>query len=116
MYQLQLHKTLTPEKWQRYQKHQQLLMIGNEIRRLANGLKEGQNMKSLCECIERTIELIDLTISCQQGSLQKELLRFRDMFTSLYIMDEGEIRGADDYIEKLYILLLYLNSQSAVCA
>lgn len=115
MYQLRLHKTLTPEKWMRYQTHQQLLMIGNEIKRLSNGLKEQQNLQILRECIERCIELIDLTISCQHGSLQKELLRFRDMLTHLYIVDEQNLMKLKNYVENLYIILLQLNSKTFVC-
>lgn len=115
MYQLQLHKTLTTEKWARYQTHQQLLMIGNEINRLLNGLKEKQNTASLRECIERCIELIDLTINCQHGSLQKELLRFRDMLACLYIMNEQKLMELKNYIKNLYIILLQLNSKTFVC-
>ena len=71
--------------------YQQILMIANEINRLRNGIHGGQDIENLKECIERTLELCDLAISGVKEST-KELLRFRELFGELYLLDEDKIK------------------------
>lgn len=113
MYQLQHHKTLTPARWSQHSVDRQIIMIANELNRLVNGIKDNQNFPELKNCMERTIELIDLTVSCQHGSLQKEILRFRDLFVSLYELDEAQLKRSLLTVQKLYYVLLLLNSVSS---
>lgn len=113
MYQLLLHKTLTPEKWNRFPLYQQILMIANEVNRLRNGVHNGQDIGNLKECIERTLELCDLAISSVKGNLQKELLRFRELFGELYLLDVDKIKNAEKNIDAFYKVLMLSNPQTA---
>lgn len=113
MYTLQLHKTITLEKWLNFGAYRQLCMIGNELNRLANGLSMGQSFDELRVCMERAFELIDLTINCQNNSLRRELLRWRDLFAELYISDETQFKNSREEIKRLLRALLLLNSDSA---
>lgn len=112
MYQLKLHKNLTLEKWSKFAKHQQILMIANELSRLLSGLNK-QTYAELTECMERAIELIDLTINSQKAHLRKELLRFRDLFAINYLYDKESLKKARPQIELLLHTLLFLDSTSA---
>ena len=114
MYQLQLHKTLTQEKWSLFSTDRQLLMIANEINRLSNGLRAGQPLSELRSCIERAFELFDLTIGIQRASLQRELLRLRDFFAELYVADETQLQRALSSIETAYRALLFMHPASAL--
>ncbi|MBI4235487.1 hypothetical protein HY604_04275 [Candidatus Peregrinibacteria bacterium] len=112
MYKLKLHKNLTLEKWSKFKKHQQILMIANEINRLLNGLDK-QTLAELTECMERAIELIDLTINSHEKNLRKELLRFRDLFAINYLHDRESLKKARPQIAILLHTLLFLDSKSA---
>lgn len=112
MYPLKLHKNLTTEKWSKFPKHQQILMIANELNRLINGLNH-QSQVELSECMERAIELIDLTISCQKSTLRKELLRFRDLFVENYLYNKETLKKMTTSLKPLLITLLFLDSTSA---
>ena|SRR3989338_4165352 len=113
MYKLKLHKTLTEEKWKKYPKAQQLLMVANELNRLINGQKAGQNLSELQACMERIFELFDLTVACQKGYLQKELLRWRELFAANYLLNGKQLHSQKATIKKLYRAFLYLNSTTA---
>ena len=113
MYPLLLHPSLTTEKWSGYSLDQQLLMIGNEINRLINGIKAGQNESERRSTIERAFELTDLTISCQKGSLQKELLLWRDVLATLYLLNYDDF-SASPLSQKLYKVLLLMNPKTAL--
>ncbi|MEJ2053504.1 MAG: hypothetical protein P8X42_06250 [Calditrichaceae bacterium] len=89
MYPLVHHKNLSIEKWSRYTKGQQILMIGNELNRAKN-LLEKNMMPEVKNCYERAMELTDLISGDQKwrGRL-KELRRFREVLSELYLDDAG---------------------------
>lgn len=116
MYRLKLHKTLTPEKWSKYPTDQQILMIANEVNRLSNGIKMSLSKEDLQSCIERVFELTDMTIECHKGSLRKELLRWREIFSKLYLLSKTQLKRTKNQIRKLYKVLLLLNPKSAILA
>ncbi len=113
MYSLQYHKTITPERWRKYLAGQQLLMIGNELNRLINCIKHGFDESEYIIGMEKTIELVDLTVESQAGNLRKELLRWRELFVENYIY-EGSLATRLPILESLYKVLLLLDSKSAL--
>lgn len=114
MYTLQHHKTMTSDKWALKATDQQIFMIANEINRLMNGIKDSLSFQDLQETIERTLELLDLTISCQKGSLRRELLRFREIFGETYLLSTEQLISFLGQIEKFYRVLLFLNSKTSI--
>lgn len=108
MYALQHHKQLSPEKWSRYSRGQQILMIGNELNRAKNLLKQN-DMDNVLHCYERGFELIDLTSADEKwrGRI-KELRRMREVLAEMYV-------GQDNLEEKnraLYVALMEMNSEA----
>jgi len=84
MYPLVYHRSLTTDKWFSYPRHQQLLMIANEMNRSQNALQK-QDPENAIHSWERAFELTDLTISDPKNpSVLKELLRFREMLGELF--------------------------------
>ena len=112
MYKLKLHKTLTTARWRSFGAARQILMIANEVNRFINGIKAHLSAADLRSCMERTFELIDLTVECQKGSLRRELLRWRKLFAEFYPeIEKGSFKTG--MLKKLYNVLLLLNSKSA---
>lgn len=114
MYVLKLHPSLTPEKWSKYSTDRQIFMIANELNRLMNGIRDQLPFHTLRETLERAFELIDLTISCQNGSFRKELIRFREIFGNFYLLSFEDLQNSLSEIEKFYRVLLFLNSKTSV--
>lgn len=84
MYPLVYHKSLTTDKWFSYPRHQQLLMIANEMNRSQNALLK-QDKENAMHALERAFELTDLTTSDPKNPpILKELLRFREMLGELF--------------------------------
>jgi hypothetical protein len=79
------HGGLTAERWSRFSRDQQVLMIGNEMHRAAQLMPEGD--RALRDAAyERVLRLTDLTIAAQSHrGLRRELLRWRDLVAALYI-------------------------------
>ncbi len=115
MYPLALHKTLSPEKWSGFPVDKQLLMIGNELGRMLSRIKANGALLELTACLERAMELTDLTVCVASGNLRRELLRWRDLFASLYLMNEADLRKESENIKKLLQALLLLSPGSALC-
>jgi hypothetical protein len=113
MYILKLHKTLTPEKWQKYAKERQLMMIANEINRLINAIEANQSKAVIDETFERSFELIDLTIENQKNSLRKEILRWRDLFSAFYLMNSYLLKNSIINLKQLFRVFLTLNKSTA---
>jgi hypothetical protein len=102
MYQLYFHKSLTSEKWAKYTKGQQILMIANELNRAKN-LYDRNMIPEVKNCYERAFELTDLTSEDLKwrGRL-KELRRFREILASIY----AEKNGNAELNLKLYDALI----------
>jgi hypothetical protein len=103
MYNLKQHKNLTVEKWVRYSKGQQLLMIANELNRAKNWIDKNSNAE-VNSSYERALELIDLTTADSRWSrnVKKEIRRFREMLAAQYIAKEKDM----SINHNLYTLLL----------
>ena len=114
MYALKHHPSLTPERWSSFPTEKQIFMIGNEINSLLSSLAADQDEETLKLTIERALELPDLTICCQKGNLRFELLRWRDLLASLYLLNKGDLKKLAQEVDLLLKTLLSLNSKSAI--
>ncbi|MEI7492651.1 MAG: hypothetical protein WCK92_14720 [Bacteroidota bacterium] len=85
MYPLVYHKSLLIEKWYSYPRHQQILMIANEMNRAQNALLKNESDNAV-HAWERSFELTDITISDPKNvRCIKELLRFRELAGELFL-------------------------------
>jgi hypothetical protein len=103
---MNLHKTLSVEKWSAFSKGQQILMIANEINRAKNSLTRNkpEDAKS---CYERALDLTDITINDTKWKNDlKELLRCREFIGMLFCETNLELN------EILYKTLILLNPES----
>ena len=85
------HKDLTFDKWIKQSKQAQIMNIGAEISRAQNwqNLKQREKVK---ECIERALDLLDLTVQDPRwGSKLGDLLRIREAFSSFYVNETAPI-------------------------
>ncbi|MEW6408277.1 MAG: hypothetical protein AB1465_06350 [Patescibacteria group bacterium] len=104
--QLQWHKNLTLERWQKFEKYKQILSIVVEFQRAESAAKR-KNNNEVRLCYERAYELLDLTIEDPRWKHNlKELLRFREIFGELYLKPNLELN------QKLYKILLAFNSKA----
>lgn len=87
------HASLTAERWSAFGLDQQILMIGNEMNRASRFLNPA-GQPSLLLCYERVLRLVDLTVEVQaRPTLQRELLRWRDLIAELYIAPDADPGG-----------------------
>jgi len=108
MYKLKLHKNLNSEKWASFDKSRQILMIANELNRAKNWIVK-KDLEEVSNCYERAFELLDLTISLTiKRTLQKELLRFREMLALQYIDKQKDLNRN----QQLFCVLLSLDKDS----
>ena len=84
------HAGLSPERWARYPRGQQFLMIANEMNR-ASKLLGPEDRERLRGSYERVLALTDLTVQVNDGrSLRRELLRWRDLVAEQYIAPRAD--------------------------
>ena len=96
---------MTPEKWQRLSKEEQILNIAAELSRAKFWLKE-KNREQVLNCLNRAFELIDLTINASRHQKDlKELLRFRDILAQFYIDKDKNLNE----FTKIFKTLLMFN-------
>ena len=109
MYPLVYHKKLTIEKWSKYSKGQQILMIANELNRAGNRINNGTT-DEVNLCYERAMELTDLTSSDRKwkNPALKELRRFRETLGWLYADKNKDIR----LNELIYRTLIQMNAEA----
>ena len=87
------HAGLSPERWARTPRGQQILMIANEMNR-ASKLLGPADRDRLLGSYERVLALTDLTIQVNEArSLRRELLRWRDLVAERYIASEADPRA-----------------------
>lgn len=113
MYELKLHKNLNIEKWSKYSRDLQILMIANELNRLINGIGADLSYAALQEGIERIFELSDLTINTQNGNFRKEFLRWRETFAEFYLLDEVKLKESLELVKQFYKVLMLSNRKTA---
>ena len=79
------HASLSPERWARFPRERQLLMIANEMNR-ATALMDVDDGRSRGLAYERVLRLVDLTVAVNpRRALRRELLRWRDLVAALYL-------------------------------
>lgn len=80
------HKDLTLQKWASKPLSWQILSVASEIGRAESSLDHG-GVETFRTCLERGLELIDLTVEANQGdpSFLREVLRFREILASFYV-------------------------------
>ena len=79
------HANLSPDRWRRFDRSQQVLMIANEMQRTARRMAPGDaDARRLG--YERVLNLTDLTIAAtDHRSFRRELWRWRDVVAGLYV-------------------------------
>lgn len=84
------HDGLDAERWSRFDLDQQVLMIGNEMNRLAAAIDSGRQ-DALRRGYERVLRLTDLTATGRvPTTFRKELLRWRDLAAELYLSERPD--------------------------
>jgi hypothetical protein len=79
------HPGMTVEKWGAKPYSYQLLNIASELSRARSWIKERET-DHLRRSLERALELIDLTVSSNQGAKPlRDLLRLREEFAGYYL-------------------------------
>lgn len=95
------HAGLTPQRWKRFSRGQQLLMIANEMNR-ASKLFAPADRARLRGSYERVLALADLTVEVSESrSLRRELLRWRDLVAEQYIAEAPDPRAHGDAFRAL---------------
>ena len=108
MYPLIYHRSLNPEKWAKYSKGQQILMIANEINRAKNWIAKKQAAETNL-AYERAFELIDLTVEDKKWKgRNRELLRFREIISELYCNSNKDEQLNNQCLNGL----IFLNTES----
>jgi hypothetical protein len=96
------HTSLNSEKWNRFPRETQILMIGSEFARAKNLLRDNV-VDEVRQCYERAFELLDLCASDPKWRPRlRELLRFREILGELYV----EVRQDDSRFLQLYQTLM----------
>lgn len=81
------HAGLSPERFARFSRGQQLLAVANEMNR-ASKLFGAEDRPRLRSAYERVMALADLTVLVNDSrSLRRELLRWRDLVAEQYIAE-----------------------------
>jgi hypothetical protein len=79
------HPSMTTEKWALKPYAYQLLNIASELHRAKHWIQESEQ-ENLRHSLERALELIDLTVTSNQGKKSlRDLLRLREGFSRFYI-------------------------------
>ena len=88
---MRYHKDLTLEKWSKLPKRGKIMNIGAEISRAENW-QNLKNKEKVRECIERSMELLDLTIQDKRWEEKLgELLRIREALAYFYSFESAPI-------------------------
>ena len=86
-----LHKELNVSKWEKVAKQAQIMNIGAEISRAQNW-QNLQDQEKVRECIERALELLDLTIQDQRWEDKLgDLMRIREALCYFYSFESAPI-------------------------
>ena len=89
----QQHAGLSPDRFRRFSRGQQLLTIANEMNRAAK-LFGAEDQKRLRGAYERVLALADLTVQVNDSrSLRRELLRWRDLVAEQYVAEAPDPRA-----------------------
>lgn len=84
------HASLTLERWLTFSFDQRILMVANEMHRVAK-LTEPDDRARRANAYERVLALTDLTIQApSRPAARRELLRWRDLVAALYVQPEAD--------------------------
>lgn len=84
------HASLSPERWAKFTRDQQLMMIANEMNR-ASKLMAPEDRERLKSAYARVLQLTDLTVAVRrERGLRKELLRWRELVARLWLRPDGD--------------------------
>ena len=98
------HTSLDTARWAEFDLDQQILMIGNEMNRVARFARAGQ-AESLERGYERVMRLADLTAGLEiRSALRRELLRWRGLVAELFLSEDVDLERH----EAVFRLLLQL--------
>lgn len=87
------HAGLSPDRWRRYPRGRQILMIANEMNRASKLFGPGDDER-LRGSYERVLALADLTVQVSESrSLRRELLRWRDLVAEQYVAPQADPRA-----------------------
>ena len=79
------HAGLSLDRWRRFDRGQQVLMIANEMQRTTRRMT-GEDVEARRLGYERVLNLVDLTIAAtDHRSFRRELWRWRDVVAGLYV-------------------------------
>lgn len=97
------HASLSPERWRQFTPDQRLLMIANEMLRVASSFAP-EHAVSRELGYERVLRLTDLTIALtERRGLRRELLRWRDLVAELFL-GAGDSEGHAQAFRALLLL------------
>lgn len=95
------HSNLKIEKWQRLTLYEQMGNIGSEVRRAFRA--KGKDEKSFNNAVERTLELIDLTVADPKRKHHlKEILRAREVFCDA-ISGRGQYKSSLSDVDRYFM-------------
>jgi hypothetical protein len=98
------HASLDAERWSRFDLDQQILMIGNEMNRVAAAIGSG-HVDARRLGYERVLRLTDLTARGPlRPTFRRELLRWRDLVAGLYVREEA---AAEEHRQAFRTLLRF---------
>jgi hypothetical protein len=87
------HSGLSAERFSRYSRPQQLLLIANEMNR-ASKLFQPEDRSRLRGAYERVLALVDLAVEVNETrSLRRELLRWRDLVAEQYASEDPDAQA-----------------------
>jgi hypothetical protein len=97
------HAELSLERWQRFDRDRQVLMIANEMHRGSRAATP----EARARCYERVLRLVDLTIAAgHRPAFRRELLRWRDGVAELYLEARADGRAEPAAPDARHIALL----------
>lgn len=110
------HAGLSLDRWCRFDRGQQVLMIGNEMLRIARRMgPDDADARRLG--YERVLNLVDLTIAAaDRRAFRRELWRWRDVVAELYLDPEARPERHAQALRALLRLEVQAARQVAVLA
>ncbi len=107
---MRIHKDLTPERWFRFSRFDQLANVGTDIARTIKWKNEGNTDYSE-NAFERAMELLDLTITDpkNKNGARKELLRVREALKD-YFVYENEYKTTEEFWQTYFYQFNYASA------
>ena len=105
------HKNLDSKKWQSFSKEEQISNIAAEFSRAKNWLAKNDKQEVL-NCLNRALELIDLTIQDTRWKRAlNHLLRLREVLAQFYLKRN---KRSEEFIKIFRTLLMFNKFTSSI--